>query len=111
MVKIGPVVVVSPKLPHRSGLATVVPISLTPPRHALPFVVRLSRNYHPSEDDTLPCWAKCDMVSNVALTRLDGFKIGRRKWATPQMDGPDLRAVRNGIIHGLGMGALLPSDS
>jgi uncharacterized protein YifN (PemK superfamily) len=33
IVKKRPVIVVSSRLPHRSGLVTVVPISLTAPRH------------------------------------------------------------------------------
>lgn len=107
MVKARPIMIISPKLPYRSGIVTVVPISTTQPRHALPFVVRLSRNYHPAEPDDLPCWAKCDMVMNLGLHRLDGFKIGRREWASPQASGDDLAMVRTGMIHGLGMGHLL----
>lgn len=108
--KIRPVVVTSPRLPHRSALVTIVPISLTAPTHDLPFVVRLSKNYHPQEADDLPCWAKCDLIMNIAVTRLEGFKIGRRKWATPQMSGDDLSAVRVGMLHGLGMGHLLNQE-
>lgn len=107
MVKIRPVIVISPKLPFRSEIVTVVPVSLTEPKHDLPFVVRLSKNYHPLEDDNLPCWAKCDMVMNIARWRLDGFKVGKRKWEFPQATGPDLAAVRSGVIHSLGMGHLL----
>jgi len=107
MVKHRPVIVVSPRLPYRSEIVTVVPISLTAPLHTLPFDVRLSKNYHPQEADDLPCWAKCDMIMNIARWRLEGFKIGRRKWATPQATGEDLDAVRAGVIHGLGMGDLL----
>jgi mRNA interferase MazF len=107
MCKIRPVIVVSPRLPYRSEIVTVVPISTSAPTHALPFVVRLSRNYHPNESDDLPCWAKCDMVMNIGRWRLDGFKVGRRKWETPQASGADLDAVRHGVLHGLGMGTLL----
>ena len=107
MCKVRPVIVVSPRLPHRSEIVTVVPISTTAPTHDLPFVVNLSKNYHPGEADDLPCWAKCDMVMNIGRFRLDGFKVGRRRWENPQATGDDLEAVRQGVIHGLGMGALL----
>lgn len=107
MVKIRPIIVVSPRLPHRSEIVTVVPISTTAPTHGLPFVVRLSKNYHPEEDDNLPCWAKCDMIMNIGKWRLNGFKIGRRKWASPQATGDDLKAVKDGVLHGLGMSHLL----
>ena len=107
MCKVRPVIVVSPRLPHRSEIVTVVPISTTAPNHALPFVVRLSKNYHPGEPDEFRCWAKCDMVMNIGRFRLDGFKVGRRRWETPHASGDDLAAVRRGVIHGLGMSALL----
>ena len=98
IVKKRPVMVVSPRLPHRSGIVAVVPISLTAPIHGEPYVVRLSKNYHPDERDDLPCWAKCDLLLNIGLYRLDGFKIGRRKWATPSAAPEDLEAVRIGAV-------------
>ena len=107
MCKVRPIIVVSPRLPHRSEIVTVVPISTTAPNHKLPFVVKLSKNYHPGEADDFPCWAKCDMVMNIARWRLDGFKVGRRRWETPQATGDDLEAVKRGVIHGLGMSGLL----
>lgn len=110
MVKPRPIIVVSPKLPYRSEIVTVVPISTTPARHDYPFVVRLSKNYHPKERDDLPCWAKCDMVINIAKWRLNGFKVGRRKWVNPQATGDDLAAVRAGVLWGLGMGSLLNEE-
>ncbi|MEN9894785.1 MAG: hypothetical protein RIR97_637 [Pseudomonadota bacterium] len=108
--KVRPVVVITPRLPHRNGLATIVPISLTAPTHDQPYVVRLSKNYHPLEDDALPCWAKCDLVANVRLERLSGFKVGRRKWETPRMIGEDLQSVRKGVLFGLGLGGLIKSE-
>lgn len=108
--KIRPSIIVSPKLPGRSGLVAVVPVSLTAPRREYPFHVRLSRNYHPSEDDSLPSWAKCDLLMNISVARLNGFKVGRRKWKHPQLSGDDLIAVRHGVIHALGMGRLLEGE-
>jgi mRNA interferase MazF len=105
--KIRPLIVVSPRLPHRSEIVTVVPISTSAPLHEFPFVVRLLKNYHPAEDDGHPSWAKCDMIMNIARRRLNGFKIGKRKWATPRASDDDLTAVRHGVIYGLGMGHLL----
>lgn len=111
MVKVRPVIVISPRLPYRSGLVAIVPISLTAPRREVPYVVRLSKNYHTSEADELPCWAKCDMVVNIRLERLDGFKIGRRKWATPQVSSDDLAAVRRGVASGLGLQQIVGNNS
>jgi mRNA interferase MazF len=103
MVKVRPVVVISPRLPRRSEVVTVVPISLTEPNPLMPYQVRLSKNYHPQEDDDLPCWAVADLVMNLGLYRLEGFKVGRRKWEFPQMSGDDLKSVKEGVLHGLGM--------
>jgi uncharacterized protein YifN (PemK superfamily) len=103
MTKKRPVIVVSPRLPYRSELVAVVPVSLTAPRHALPFCYKLSKNYHPNEPDDLPCWAKADMVTNIALRRLNGFKIGRRKWDYPKLSPADLDGVRRAVMCGLGL--------
>lgn len=101
--KVRPVIVISPRLPYRSSLSAVVPISLTPPSHNLPFCFRLSKNYHPNEQDDLPCWAKCDLVMNVALRRLTSFKVGRRKYVTPTLSPDDLNGVRHAVLCGLGL--------
>lgn len=106
MTKVRPVVVLSPRLPFRSELVTIVPISLTPPRHDLPFCYRLSRNYHPGEDALLPSWAKADMIMTISLGRLSGFKIGKRKWEYPVMAPDDFAGVRRAVLHGLGYGGL-----
>lgn len=102
MTKTRPVVIVSPKLPFRSQLVAMVPISLTAPRHDLPYCFRLSRNYHPLEADDIPCWVKADMVSNIALRRLNGFRTGHRQWSVPQMSEEDFRGVRRAVLYGLG---------
>lgn len=106
MTKIRPVIIVSPRLPHRPDIVAVVPVSLSAPRHELPFCFRLSRNYHPSEADDLPCWAKADMVTNIALRRLEGFKVGRRKWEFPNLSPEDLLGVRRAVMCGLGLDRL-----
>lgn len=110
MTKKRPVIVISPRLPYRSELVAVVPISTTAPRHALPFVVALSKNYHPTDADKPKTWAKCDMVTNLCVKRLDAFKVGRREYAYPTLTPEDLRAVREGVIHGLGLWDLLKTQ-
>ncbi len=102
IIKRRPVIVVSSKLPYRAGLATIVPISLTPPLRDVDYAVRLSKNYHPNEKDALPCWAKCDLLANVSLDRLDRFKIDRRKYLAPKASEEDLQLVRAGVIAALG---------
>ena len=103
MTKVRPVVVVSPRLPYRSEIAAIVPISLTAPRHDLPFCYKLSKNYHPNEPDDLDCWAKADMLMNVATRRLSAFKVGRRKYVYPTLTPEDLLGVRKAVLAGLGL--------
>ena len=106
IVKKRPVIVVTPRLPYRSHLCAVVPTSTTPPDHPQPYHVRLSKNYHPNEQDDWPVWAKCDLLANVSLARLDRFKVGLRKYHAPRISHEDLRAVRIGLLHALGFPAL-----
>lgn len=106
MVKMRPVIVVSPRLPHRSEIVAIVPISLTPPKHGFPFCYRLSQNYHPEEASDLPCWAKADMLLNIGSYRLSAFKVGRRKYAYPTLTQADLAGVRHAILCGLGLDRL-----
>src|SRR4051812_15983188 len=84
MTKRRPVIIVTPRLPYRGHLATIVPTSTTAPMHAQPFHVRLSRNYHPLEPADLPVWAKCDMLCSVSFQRLDRFMLGRRNYIAPR---------------------------
>jgi mRNA interferase MazF len=97
-----PVIVISPKLPYRSGLVAVVPISTTAPRSNVPYVYRLSRNYAPWGDIETATWAKCDLVMNIGLGRLQSFKVDRRKFHTPRLSSEDLKGVRQAVLAGLG---------
>lgn len=103
MVKPRPVIVISPRLPYRSEIAAIVPISLTAPRHELPFCYKLSKNYHPDEADDVPSWAKADMLMNVGIYRLSPFKVGRRRYAYPTLTQEDLAGVRHAVLCGLGL--------
>lgn len=107
IIKKRPVIIVTPRLPHRNNLCTVVPTSTTPPDHPQPYHVRLSKNYHPNEPDDVPVWAKCDLLTNISMARLDRFRVGHRKYHAPRISSEDLQAVRVGILHALGFQALL----
>lgn len=101
--KIRPIIIISPKLPYRPDLVAIVPISLTAPRHKLPFVYQLSKNYHPNEEDSLPCWAKADLIMNISVKRLSGFKVDRRRYIYPRLSSEDLAGVRHAVLCGLGL--------
>jgi len=102
IIKIRPVIIVTPRLPNRGSLCMIIPTSTTPPDHPQPYHVRLSRNYHPNEADDVPVWAKCDLITNVSCERLDRFKIGFRKYVAPSISADDLDSVRKGVLAAFG---------
>ena len=106
MVKVRPVVVIARNRRNRR-LVTVVPLSTTEPNSLEDHHHALANNPLPGRE-AISCWAKCDMVMNLGTWRLDGFKVGRRKWENPSVTAQDLQAVRRGVLWGLGMGDLLP---
>ena len=104
MVKVRPVIVISPKLPFRSEIVAIVPMSTTAPRQELEYCYRLSKNYMPNEQEGIITWAKCDMVINLAKHRLSAIKVGRRKYIYPELSESDLRNVKQAVLYGLGLG-------
>jgi len=109
MVKLRPVVVVSPRLPHRDGLCTVVPLSGTPPQRELAYQCRLEfSNPLPPPFEAAVWWAKADMLATVAFRRLDLFRTardqtGKRKYLQPKVSAADLARVRGCILAALGV--------
>jgi uncharacterized protein YifN (PemK superfamily) len=109
MVKRRPVVVISPRLPHRDQLCTVVPLSTTPPIVELPYVCRLDLvETLPAPFNAAAEWAKADMLATVAFWRLDLLRTkrdatGKRKYLKPMLSPEDLRRVQASVLHALGM--------
>jgi mRNA interferase MazF len=109
MIKARPVIVVSPRLPHRDGLCTVVPLSGTPPARHVDYVVEFKF------DPPLPypfvyeiAWAKCDMLATVAFKRLDLFRserdqTGKRKYIAPKLPAEDFEKVQRAVLCALGL--------
>jgi mRNA interferase MazF len=112
MVKARPAVVISPRLPHRAGLCTVVPLSGDANEHPSAWDVRLAF------DPPLPypftysaAWAKSDMLATVGFARLDMFQTdrdqyGKRKYLHPKVSVVDLGRIRDGVLFALGLGNL-----
>lgn len=100
IIKRRPVVVITPRLPLRDGLCTVVPLSTKAPDHPQPFHVRLETNYLPDQD--FDSWAKCDLVCSVSMKRLDRIKVGHRRYIAPGVSSSDLSAIRLGVLAALG---------
>ena len=104
MVKSRPCVVVSPKLKHRTGLCTVVPLSTQVPippqahHHQVTFERPL-----PWPFDAPVMWAKCDMLATVSFNRLALIKIRKREYIKPRLSAGDMDRIRTCIMHALGI--------
>jgi uncharacterized protein YifN (PemK superfamily) len=103
MVKVRPVVVISPRR-RTTQLATVVPLSSTAPIPVEPWHYRLPPNVYPPARG--PIWAKCDMVATVSLDRLDRVRVksgGTRTYQTFQLGDADLAAILTAVKAALGL--------
>jgi mRNA interferase MazF len=98
MVKKRPVVVVSSAHINRNFLCTVVPVSTTKPLSIEPYHVRIRRGSYPFFHPTKPCWVKCDMITTVALRRLDRILVNHR-YEAPRLHEDDFLSVINGISN------------
>lgn len=111
MVKRRPVVIVSPRLTFRRGLATVVPLSTTPLEAPQPYHLALRLEAPlPPPFDAPEMWAKADMLATVSFERLDLFRTGRdqygkRRYLKPRLSAEELAALRTCIGHALGLAA------
>lgn len=109
MVKVRPVVVVSPRRRRGAELCTVVPLSTTRPEPEEPFHHRMDRRslvgrYARAE----ATWAKCDMLYTVSLERLDRVKVdkdarGKRRYVAQQIIEADWQAIRRCVALALGL--------
>jgi mRNA interferase MazF len=113
MVKLRPVIVVSPKLKHRDGLLTVVPLSTTPPLHVLGYHCEIAVTPPlPKPFDSPTMWVKGDMIYNVAFSRLELLRdrrdraSGRRRYFSRQIEAPDLIRIQRCVLEGLGLSQL-----
>ncbi len=114
MVKQRLAVVISPRLPHRDGLCTVVPLSTTPARSGIRYQCKVELPFSLPEpfDGTLK-WAKCDMLATLAYARMDMPRTGRdpfsgkRRYLKVLLPPLELERVRTAVLHALGMESLI----
>lgn len=102
MIKKRPVVVVSRKC--STNIVTVVPLSTVEP---VPFEIwhwEMSKESFPESLANERCWAKCDMVTSVALWRLDRIRercrlTGARTYLCPMITAVDLSQIQQALRH------------
>lgn len=109
MVKRRPVIVLSPRLAHRERLATVVPLSTTPPPANLAYVCELLLSPPlPAPFDAPAAWVKADMLATVDIGRLDLLRMprgpdGKRRYLRPKVTPADLARIERCVLHALGI--------
>ncbi|MGH6924324.1 MAG: type II toxin-antitoxin system PemK/MazF family toxin [Propylenella sp.] len=114
MVKRRPVVVISPRLKHRTALCAVVALSTTPPDSIQDYHCTIAINPPlPRPFDSPETWVKADMISTVGFHRLDLPRTGRdqygkRRYLNVHVSANELRAIYRAVLCGLGMGRLTP---
>jgi mRNA interferase MazF len=110
MIKRRLAVVVSPRLRHRDGLCTVVPLSTTAPLREVPYQCKIALPYPPPPPfSDIEAWAKADMLATVGFARLDLMRTGRdhtgkRKYLKMRLLPADLAAIRACMLNALGLG-------
>ena len=103
MIKIRPVVVIRK---HRTNslLVTVVPLSTTAPNCVLEHHLELVNHLQGAAPT---CWAKCDMVATVSLSRLDRIKTrdrqGKRTYVISQLETDEFSAIKTAVRRALGL--------
>jgi mRNA interferase MazF len=107
MVKLRPVIVIVGRLPGRFGLATIVPLSTTPPRVNCDYQPELHLGLPlPRPFNSSNCWAKADMVMSVSYERLNLFRTqrspdGRRAYQKFEVSEPQFEVVKTAILRAL----------
>lgn len=107
-----PAIIVSPPISVRARLATVVPISTSPPAPVMPYHYKITIDPPlPGKFDAPEAWVKCDMVCAVSFDRLDLIRDGKdrdgkRRYRVNPISDNDLRMIRACILSSLGLNAL-----
>lgn len=110
MVKLRPVVVISPSISWRPELCTVVGLSTTPPAPSRPYHCKLNINPPlPEPWDSSEVWVKGDMVAAVGFHRLNLIRIGRdddtkvRRYRTNLLTKQQIKEVHACVLHSIGL--------
>jgi len=110
MIKLRPVVVISPQIAWRPGLRTVVGLSTTPPATVRPYHCKIMLYPplpHPWQAGEM--WVKGDMIAAVGFHRLNLIRTGRdastkaRQYRTNPVTKDQLKEIRACVLHALGL--------
>ncbi|MCD1266074.1 type II toxin-antitoxin system PemK/MazF family toxin [Shinella sumterensis] len=109
MVKERLALVVSPRLPYRDKLCTIVPLSTSPAKSGIKYQCRIELPMEaPSPYQGTFKWAKADMFATVCFDRLSLPYTGRdasgkRKYLQIIVVEEELKKVKTSLLHALGL--------
>jgi mRNA interferase MazF len=110
MVKERLALVVSPRLPHRDRLCTVIPLSTSAPKAGIKYQCRIELPMEaPSPYEGTFKWAKCDMLATVCYDRLGlpytgrDPNTGKRKYLQIIVSADELKKVAISTLYALGL--------
>lgn len=112
MVKVRPVIVISPKIATRARLCTVVSLSTTDPDPIMPFHHRLRiRPSLPNPWNSELMWVKGDMVYAAGFHRLDLIRAGKdrngkRIYQYHCLSDDQIKEVRGCLLRSIGLSVL-----
>ncbi len=110
MVKERLALVLSPRLPHRDGLCTVIPLSTKPPREGILYQCKVSLPQsapYPYEGKFK--WAKCDMLATLSYERMKlpftgrDPMTGKRKYLQIVVSEEEIEKVKVSVMYALGL--------
>lgn len=107
MIKKCPVVVIS-KTKNNWQLCSVVPLSTKAPFPVEGHHHKIGAGFLPGRYGEVDTWAKCDLITTVAKSRLDRLKVGKdgngkRIYLSPSLSKGDFQAIKNGVLIALGL--------
>lgn len=111
IVKKRPVVVVGEEQEGREDTCLVVPLSTVVPVPRAAFHHDMSPASLPSRLRAQVSWAKCDMVTTVACSRLDRYMngqdaLGKRLYVAHYVTRADRAAILRGVLAALHLSSL-----
>ncbi|WP_111564368.1 type II toxin-antitoxin system PemK/MazF family toxin [Rhizobium sp.] len=110
MIKERLAVVISPRLPNRSDLCTVVPLSMSPPKRDIKYQCRIELPMEaPKPYEGKFKWAKADMLATVGIRRLTlpyterDPVSNKRKYLTIILGHEEMDKITTAVLHALGL--------
>ena len=108
MVKRRPAIILSPPIPKRMSLCSIVPLSTSDPAPVLPHHLQLAFNPPlPKPYDSPTMWLKGDFVLTISFRRLSLLfsrrQDGQRVYDARQLGEEEMNRVRACVRAGLGL--------